>query len=124
MQRNGLRGVPVQDRGQILEQRCISGSMKVQETEVEGYLRKRVNAVGGMCVKFVPDYSRGFPDRVLILPQGKLVWVETKTEGGRVAPYQNVVHVLLRRLGQQVEVAWTKDQVDALMVRLGFPGGR
>lgn len=101
------------------------GSQKVLETEVERYLRRRVEERGGLCVKFIPDYARGFPDRVLMLPGGTLVWVETKRpEGGRLSPAQNVVHVLLRRLGQRVEVAWTKEQVDQLVGELaGSPHG-
>lgn len=89
------------------------------ESEVEGYLRKLVERRGGVCIKFLPDYSRGFPDRILLLPGGKLTWVETKRpQGGRLSPAQKVQHVLLRRLGQRVEVVWTKEQADALVKNL------
>lgn len=86
------------------------------ESEVERYLREQVEKLGGKCVKFVPDFSRGFPDRVVILPCGVLLWVETKRPvGGEVDPYQNFQHVLLRRLGQRVEVVWSKEEVDSLL---------
>lgn len=86
------------------------------ESEVERYLREQVEKLGGKCVKFVPDFSRGFPDRVVILPRGVLFWAETKRPvGGVLDPYQNFQHVLLRRLGQRVEVVWSKEEVDSLI---------
>lgn len=92
------------------------GTKNQLENEVEGHLRRRVEEVGGVCVKFLPDFARGFPDRIVLLPGGVLVWVETKRpQGGVLSPVQKVQHVLLRRLGQRVEVVWTKDQADDLM---------
>ena len=92
------------------------GTKNQLENEVEGHLRRRVEKVGGICVKFLPDFARGFPDRIVLLPGGVLVWVETKRpQGGVLSPVQKVQHVLLRRLGQRVEVVWTKDQADDLI---------
>ena len=92
------------------------GTKNQLENEVEGHLRRRVEKVGGICVKFLPDFARGFPDRIVLLPGGVLVWVETKRpQGGVLSPVQKVQHVLLRRMGQRVEVVWTKDQADALI---------
>lgn len=91
----------------------------VAEHEVESYLRRRVEAQGGKCVKFVPDFARGFPDRIVILPHGVLVWVETKRPvGGVLDPYQNLQHTVLRRLGQRVEVVWSKEDADNLLASL------
>ena len=93
--------------------------MQELESEVERYLRKRVEECGGRCEKFIPDFARGFPDRLVMLPWGVLVWVETKRpRGGRLSPAQNVQHLLLRRLGQRVEVVWTKEQADRLISSL------
>ena len=92
------------------------GTKNQLENEVEGHLRRRVEKAGGLCVKFLPDFARGFPDRIVLLPGGVLVWVETKRpQGGVLSPVQKVQHVLLRRLGQRVEVVWTKDQADDLI---------
>ena len=92
------------------------GTKNQLENEVEGHLRRRVEKAGGLCVKFLPDFARGFPDRIVLLPGGVLVWVETKRpQGGVLSPIQKVQHVLLRRLGQRVEVVWTKDQADDLI---------
>ena len=86
------------------------------ENEVECHLRQRAERAGGQCVKFLPDYKRGWPDRILLLPGGKLVWVETKRPtDGRVSGSQMVAHVILRRLGQRVELVWTKEEADTLL---------
>lgn len=86
------------------------------ETEVESFLRKSVMKEGGLCLKFIPDFARGFPDRLILLPGGVVCFVETKRPvGGILSSAQNVMHVTLRRLGVRVEVAWTKEQA-ALLV--------
>lgn len=91
-----------------------------QEREIETYLRRQVEQAGGRCVKFLPDYARGFPDRIVMLPDGVLVWVETKRpRGGRLSVIQRVCHAELRRLGQRVEVLWTKKGVDDFLRELG-----
>lgn len=99
------------------------GTKNQLENEVEGHLRRRVEKAGGLCAKFLPDFARGFPDRIVLLPGGVLVWVETKRpQGGVLSPVQKVQHVLLRRLGQRVEVVWTKDQADDLIDSLVSTG--
>ena len=70
-----------------------------REREIEAYLKRKVGEAGGLCVKIIPDYARGFPDRLVLLPSGVTVWVETKRpKGGRVSVVQRVVHSELRRL--------------------------
>ena len=95
-------------------------SMKnVRENEVEAYLRRQVEKLGGLCLKIPADYMRGIPDRIVLLPHGVLVWVETKRpSGGRVSGSQLVVHEMLRRLGQQVVIVWSKEEADELLHRL------
>ena len=84
------------------------------EREVEGYLVRRVEKMGGMCPKF--DSVRGWPDRIVLLPAGVMAWVETKRlVGGVLSPAQLVVHEQLRRVGQQVYVVWSQEEVDELL---------
>ena len=91
----------------------------MREREVESHLRRRVEQVGGRCEKFIPDNDAGMPDRIVMLPGGILVWVETKKpKGGRLESLQKFQHDRLRRLGQRVEVVWTKEQGDRLVDEL------
>ena len=91
------------------------------ESSVERCLRVCVEDTGGQCVKFLPDYKRGWPDRLVLLPFGKVAWVETKTKGGKLSPMQEVAHEQLRRLGQEVYVVWTKEQARDLVAVLSVP---
>lgn len=86
------------------------------EREVETYLRLRVKRLGGKCLKFIPDFARGVPDRIVLLPGGIVIWVELKRpRGGRLSVMQRACHAELRALGQRVEVAWSKEDVDRIL---------
>lgn len=86
------------------------------EKDVESYLGRQVKKRGGRCLKYIPDIDNGMPDRIVLLPGGILVWVETKngkTEKAR--QLQRLQHRRLRELGQRVEVVHTKEQAEMLM---------
>lgn len=89
------------------------------ERDVEGYLRRQVEKRGGKCYKFIPDTDNGMPDRIIVLPGGILVWVETKNgEDENARLLQRVQHRKLRAMGQRVEIVHTKAQADALLREL------
>lgn len=86
------------------------------ERDVESYLTRSVERLGGRCVKFLPDVDNGMPDRIVMLPGGVLIWVELKNGTEEEArKLQQMQHRKLRRLGQWVEVVQTKEAVDALL---------
>lgn len=86
------------------------------ERDVESYLGRQVKKMDGMCVKFIPDIENGMPDRIVLLPGGITVWVETKNGTSEKArKLQQMQHRRLRLLGQKVVVAQTKEQVDRLL---------
>lgn len=96
----------------------------VLEKEVEGYLRRRVEQLGGRCVKFLPDYNRGWPDRLVLLPGGRMAWVELKRpRGGRVSAAQRVAHEELRRLGQQVFLVLSVGEAEAVLALMRGEAG-
>ncbi len=74
------------------------------ERDIERVLKLHVEQRGGECFKFVPTHHKGMPDRLVILPNGKYVWVELKAEGGRVSKIQAFRHERLRALGCDVRV--------------------
>ena len=86
------------------------------EKDVESYLGRQVKKMDGMCVKFIPDIENGFPDRIVLLPGGIVVWVETKNGTSEKArKLQRMQHRRLRLLGQRVEVVQTKEAADRLL---------
>jgi hypothetical protein len=84
----------------------------VRETVVERRLMKKVREAGGLCFKWVPIVA-GLPDRVVILPGGRIFLVETKAPGGEVRPAQAVMHSRMAERGVQVVLLWDSAQVDA-----------
>ena len=71
--------------------------------------RKFVNMVrksGGRAYKFVSPGNLGVPDRIAILPRGRIWFVELKTETGRLSQVQKRQIDTLRSLGMNVFVLW------------------
>lgn len=90
--------------------------MADRERQVEQYLRRRVEELGGRCVKFDPGTARGWPDRIVLLPRGHLIWAELKRPvGGRLSDAQRVAHEELKRLGQYVVVLRSREEVDEFL---------
>jgi len=60
---------------------------------------KTVRARGGLAPKFVSPGMDGMPDRLLLLPSGKIAFVETKATGKRLRPLQERRKKQLEALG-------------------------
>lgn len=58
------------------------------EKELERKLVKKVQEMGGLCWKFTSPNLPGVPDRIVILPGGRIIFVELKTEIGRLSRLQ------------------------------------
>lgn len=90
-----------------------------RESSIETYLRKEVKAAGGLCIKLNPAGMVGIPDRLVLLPGGRVVFVECKKpRGAVVARLQVYWHDRLRALGFRSVFVYTKDEVDQLMEEL------
>jgi hypothetical protein len=85
------------------------------EKRIERYLIEAVERQGGLCVKFPPLFFSGFPDRLVLLPGGKIIFVETKAQGKHPSALQRRVHDRLRGLGFRVEVIDSAEGVKALL---------
>lgn len=87
----------------------------MREKQIE---RKLVNAVkdaGGIAPKFVSPGFDGMPDRLLLLPGGRMAFVEVKAPGERPRPLQAARHKLLSRLGFKVYVLDNFAEIDEIM---------
>ncbi len=69
------------------------------EKTIEDKLRKPVRAMGGLCLKWESPGFTGVPDRLILLPGGVVVMVETKAPGKKERKRQEYVHAQLRALG-------------------------
>lgn len=69
------------------------------EKDVERRLTKSIEALGGRAYKFVSPAHRGVADRVVVLPGGRVWFVEVKTETGRLTPLQEHFRREVEQLG-------------------------
>lgn len=60
----------------------------MREREIEAMLRQKVKALGGMALKFVSPGVSGVPDRIILLPGGKIAFCELKAPGKKMRPLQ------------------------------------
>ena len=74
----------------------------MREKIIEQKLVKAVKAMGGIALKFTSPGFDGMPDRLVLLPLGKIAFVEVKRHGEKPRPLQESRHGLLRQLGFKV----------------------
>lgn len=85
------------------------------EKDIERYLRKKVKALGGLAPKWVSPGWDGAPDRILLLPGGRVLFAETKDTGEKPSKKQLLRHQQLRDLGFIVTVPDSRTAVDNLL---------
>ena len=82
------------------------------EKQVERYLVKKVDAIGGKAYKFTSPGRGGVADRIVCLPDGSTWFVELKTAGGKMSALQLIFAEDMLRLKQHYIVLWSKEDVD------------
>jgi hypothetical protein len=87
----------------------------MREKLIEQKLIRAVKAAGGIAVKFVSPGYDGMPDRIVLLPGGKMAFVEVKAHGMKPRPLQIRRHVLLRHLGFLVYVLDDEKQIGGIL---------
>lgn len=88
------------------------------ESAVERHLVEGVRKLGGRAYKFVSPGHSGVPDRLVILPGARVIFVELKTEVGEVTLLQEATHRELRKLGCAVRVLYGTKDVDKFLEEL------
>ena len=86
--------------------------MPLLERDIERYLVRRAIEHGGKAYKWVSPGHVGVADRIVLLPGGKVWFVELKTVKGRLSPWQKLFAVDLRRMGMNYAVIRSKEEVD------------
>lgn len=83
--------------------------MYLREASIERHLVAKVKTAGGTAYKFTSPGHRGVPDRLVLLPGGRAVFVECKAPGEQPRPDQVREHNRLRALGFDVVVLDSKN---------------
>lgn len=71
----------------------------MQEKYIEQKMVAAVKSLGGMAPKFVSPGIDGMPDRIVLLPMGRIAFVECKATGKKMRPLQNKRKKQLEALG-------------------------
>lgn len=87
----------------------------MQEKLIEKKLVTAVKRVGGLCPKFTSPGFDGVPDRIVILPNGHIGFVEIKTTGEKMRPLQVMRKRQLERLGFLVYCLDHPDQIGEIL---------
>ncbi|AQW61931.1 nuclease [Dehalococcoides mccartyi] len=74
----------------------------MREKTVEAKLAKAVKSMGGIALKISSANYDGFPDRLVLLTDGKLAFVELKAPGKKLRPLQEKRKKQLETLGFSV----------------------
>lgn len=83
----------------------------MRENEVEKYLLTRIKTMGGRVIKLNSSSMRGLPDRMILLPKGRIYFVELKAPGKTPRPLQAAVIKSMIDMGFEVLVIDTKEKV-------------
>jgi hypothetical protein len=87
----------------------------MEEKKIETRLSQRVKKLGGLSLKWVSPGYIGVPDRIVMLPRGKIAFVELKTTGKKPRAIQIKRHEELRALGFKVYVVDSYESVEEIL---------
>lgn len=87
-----------------------------KEAAIEKRLVARTRELGGIALKLAPHSAAGVPDRLVLLPGGRIVFVECKRpSGGRVSAAQRWWLARLAALGVETAVVSTPEHIETLL---------
>lgn len=81
-----------------------------RERDIENGLRRRVKRMGGKFMKFTSPGNDGVPDRIAVLPGGRVWFIELKREGEKPTAVQKWQMKQLRALGCNVALITGKQE--------------
>ena len=90
----------------------------MRKCEIERKLVDVIKVKGGICWRFVSPGTTGVPDRIVLMPNGRIAFVELKAPGKAPRPLQLARHRLLRSLGFRVYVIDSPEQIGGMLDEL------
>ena len=87
----------------------------MSEKSIERKLVQAVKAMGGIAPKLASPGFDGMPDRLVLLPGGKIAFVEVKRQGAKPRALQESRHGMLLRLGFKVYVLDDGENINSIL---------
>lgn len=94
----------------------------MDEKTIEQRLVKKARALGALCYKFTSPGTIGVPDRMIVCPNGTVMFVEVKRPGEKLRPNQVARVKQLENHHVQVFVVDSVEGVDGLVKRIELTG--
>lgn len=88
------------------------------EKVLEKKLSEAIKKAGGLSIKLISIHFIGLPDRLCLLPKGRLFFIEMKTTGKKPTKIQTVIHGKLAALGFPVLVIDTSEKIKTFIQTL------
>jgi len=85
------------------------------EKKMECKLKSAVKNMGGIAFKFTAPGINGVPDRLVLLPHGKIAFIELKAPGRKMRPLQVRRKRQLERLGFLVYCIDSAEQIGGVL---------
>lgn len=85
------------------------------ENSIEQAFLRWCKSQGLRCEKLAST-NKGWPDRCVLLPGNKVVWIEFKTPRGVLSPQQEFTHRKMRQAGHVVHVCRSVDEAKAAVL--------
>lgn len=92
--------------------------ISANEKKLEGKLRDEIKYMGGLAIKFSSYVFTGFPDRIILMPGGKVYFVEMKSTGKTPSDRQHVVLEMLRKLGFNARVIDSEEKLESFLTEI------
>lgn len=90
------------------------------EKDIEKLFRDEIKKAGGKAYKFTSPGNDGVPDRIVMLPGGRIVFVELKTDTGKLSKLQELQCKKIAELGQTVRVLHGLAEVRDFFLEFGL----
>lgn len=87
----------------------------MRERDLETFTKVYIESHGGLALKFISPGYAGVPDRLVLMPGGKMCFMEIKAVGKRPRPLQVRCIEKLRALGFKVFVVDGKEQIGGIL---------
>ena len=87
----------------------------ILERDLEKYFTAQCKKRKLMTLKLHVKFARGWPDRIVPLRGGGVLWVELKRPGGKTSALQDKVHKDLEKIGHHVHIIDSKEGIDNVL---------
>lgn len=88
------------------------------ESKIEAWLNDQIKKIGGKSYKFVSPGNPGVPDRIYLLPDGRIYFVELKRVIGKLSNIQVWQRQQFKEMGIDIRLIYGMEQAKQFIKEL------